>query len=76
MIREACSDDLKELLELYLFLHEEDMPEDNAHLRDFASLRASDTTISVLGLFSLPLKKPASSLRISSGISLSELRDE
>lgn len=34
MIREAVSSDLKELLELYLFLHEEGMPEDNAHLHD------------------------------------------
>ena len=34
MIREAVSSDLKELLELYLFLHEDSMPEDNAHLHD------------------------------------------
>ena len=34
MIREAEPEDLKELLELYLFLHEESIPEDNDHLRD------------------------------------------
>ena len=33
MIREAEKGDLKELLELYLFLHQEDIPEDNEHLR-------------------------------------------
>ena len=34
MIREATSNDLNELLELYLFLHEDCMPEDNDHLRN------------------------------------------
>ena len=34
MIREAESGDLKELLELYLYLHEDSIPEDNDHLRN------------------------------------------
>ena len=34
MIREAGPDDLKEILELYLFLHEDSIPEDDKHLRD------------------------------------------
>ena len=34
MIREAIKDDLKEILELYLYLHEEDIPEQNDHLTD------------------------------------------
>ena len=34
MIREARPDDLKELLELYLYLHEDSIPEDNEHLRN------------------------------------------
>lgn len=34
MIREANKDDLKEILELYLYLHEEDIPEQNDHLTD------------------------------------------
>ena len=29
MIREAISEDLNELLELYLYLHEDSIPEDN-----------------------------------------------
>lgn len=29
MIREACKKDLKEILGLYLFLHETDIPEEN-----------------------------------------------
>jgi len=33
MIREALPEDLNELLELYLYLHEESIPEDNEHLR-------------------------------------------
>ena len=33
MIREAGSGDLNALLELYLFLHEDSIPEDNEHLR-------------------------------------------
>lgn len=33
MIREANKDDLKEILELYLCLHEENIPEDNDHLK-------------------------------------------
>ena len=34
MIREAQPGDLDALLSLYLFLHEEDIPEDNEHLRN------------------------------------------
>ena len=34
MIREANRDDLKSLLELYLFLHENSIPEDTQNLRD------------------------------------------
>ena len=34
MIRKVTSEDLNELLELYLFLHEEGLPEDNEHLRN------------------------------------------
>ena len=34
MIREAEAGDLQELLELYLYLHEETIPEDNDHLRN------------------------------------------
>ena len=34
MIREAKTEDLQELLELYLDLHEDSIPEDNEHLRD------------------------------------------
>ena len=33
MIREACKNDLQEILELYLFLHETDVPEESEHLR-------------------------------------------
>ncbi|MBO5165221.1 MAG: GNAT family N-acetyltransferase [Lachnospiraceae bacterium] len=33
MIREACKKDLKQILELYLFLHETDVPEESEHLR-------------------------------------------
>ena len=33
MIREVLPGDLNELLELYLFLHDEYIPEDNEHLR-------------------------------------------
>ncbi|SFS03953.1 GNAT family N-acetyltransferase [Anaeromicropila populeti] len=32
MIREACKNDLKEMLELYLFLHEKNVPEESKHL--------------------------------------------
>ena len=32
MIREAQSNDLKEILELYLYLHEESVPEESEHL--------------------------------------------
>lgn len=31
MLREACKNDLKEILELYLFLHETDVPEESEH---------------------------------------------
>ena len=34
MIREAVKEDLKEVLELYLHLHENSIPEDNEHLRN------------------------------------------
>ena len=34
MIREAKYDDLDEILQLYLYLHEKSIPEDNGHLRD------------------------------------------
>lgn len=33
MIREAHKEDLNEILELYLFLHETDVPEDSEHLK-------------------------------------------
>ena len=34
MIREAGKDDLEQMLELYLHLHEESIPEHDAHLQD------------------------------------------
>ncbi len=34
MIREAVKEDLQEILELYLSLHEESIPEDNEHLHN------------------------------------------
>ena len=33
MVREACKSDLKEILELYLFLHEKEIPEESEHLK-------------------------------------------
>ena len=33
MIREACKNDLKDILELYLFLHETNVPEESKHLQ-------------------------------------------
>ncbi|MGN1085221.1 MAG: GNAT family N-acetyltransferase [Lachnospiraceae bacterium] len=33
MVREVRQDDLKQLLELYLYLHEDRVPEDSEHLR-------------------------------------------
>ena len=33
MIREATPNDLKEILQLYLFLHEKSVPEDSEQLR-------------------------------------------
>lgn len=33
MVREANNEDLAELLQLYLFLHEEEIPEESEHLR-------------------------------------------
>lgn len=33
MVREARSSDLKNILELYLFLHEKEVPEETAHLK-------------------------------------------
>ena len=34
MIREAKPDELNEILELYLSLHEDSIPEDNEHLKN------------------------------------------
>lgn len=34
MVREANTDDLNEILQLYLYLHEESIPEDTEHLRN------------------------------------------
>ena len=34
MIREACKEDLNEILELYLYLHETAVPERNVHLQE------------------------------------------
>ncbi len=34
MVREVKPEDLDQMLELYLFLHEEGKPENNRHLRD------------------------------------------
>ena len=34
MIREAAMEDMQEVLELYLHLHENSIPEDSDHLRD------------------------------------------
>ena len=34
MIREAKPEELNEILELYLYLHEDSIPEDNEHLRN------------------------------------------
>ena len=34
MIREICADELDELLNLYLFLHEDEIPENSEHLKD------------------------------------------
>ena len=42
MIREVLPGDLNELLELYLFLHDEDIPEDNEHLRSTWNLITGD----------------------------------
>ncbi len=42
MIREITSEDLNELLELYLYLHEEGLPEDNEHLRNTWSQIVND----------------------------------
>ena len=42
MVREALKDELNEILELYLFLHEEDIPEDDEHLRDTWDLIVND----------------------------------
>lgn len=33
MIREICKNDLNEILELYLFLHEKEIPEESEHLK-------------------------------------------
>ena len=34
MVREAVQSDLDAILELYLFLHEDSIPEEDEHLRD------------------------------------------
>lgn len=34
MVREAKREDLEALLELYLFLHEDSIPEKNSHLEE------------------------------------------
>ena len=34
MVREAASSDLEQILELYLFLHEDRIPEENGHLKE------------------------------------------
>ena len=34
IVREANINDLKEILQLYLYLHEESIPEDTEHLRN------------------------------------------
>ena len=34
MIREANRNDLNQILELYLYLHEKEIPDDNAHLKN------------------------------------------
>lgn len=34
MIREACENDLKEILQLYLYLHETSVPEESEHLKE------------------------------------------
>ena len=42
MLREAVQDDLFELLNLYLFLHEKEIPEDSPHLQQVWSEMISD----------------------------------
>ena len=42
MVREARKDDLDALLELYLFLHEDSIPEHDQHLRDTWNLIMKD----------------------------------
>ncbi len=42
MVREARKDDLDALLELYLFLHEDSIPEHDQHLRDTWNLIMED----------------------------------
>lgn len=48
MIREVTSEDLNELLELYLFLHEEGLPEDNEHLRNTWSQIMNDPNYHII----------------------------
>lgn len=43
MVREATKNDLDEILQLYLYLHEERIPEDTEHLRDTWDNIVSDT---------------------------------
>lgn len=43
MIREACKADLKEILELYLFLHETNVPEESEHLKQTWNKIITDT---------------------------------
>lgn len=42
MVREANKDDLDEILQLYLYLHEDRSPEDSEHLRNIWDSIASD----------------------------------
>ena len=44
MVREARKEDLDALLKLYLFLHEDSIPELNAHLEKTAGYNSSDKT--------------------------------
>lgn len=44
MVREAVKEDLDELLHLYLFLHEKDIPEQSQHLQNVWNEIISDKT--------------------------------
>ena len=43
MVREANRNDLNEILQLYLYLHEESIPEDTLHLRNTWESIINDT---------------------------------